>query len=151
MFNFRYCFVFDLDETLVCVKGKEVYVRPYADTTLQILSQRDSNILILWSAGDFNYVYNVITLLNWTHYFKRIFTRNDCNLSLQQYGDLKSSRYVANALKYDIIGMNVQFILIDDLALQNEKQNLYDMKICIVPFKEPRADLHLYNAVKHFV
>ncbi|TLY46858.1 MAG: DUF705 domain-containing protein [Gammaproteobacteria bacterium] len=148
--NFKLCIVFDLDETLVFVKGKDIYVRPYAESAMHILSRRDSNILILWSTGDLNYVYNVLTRLNWCHYFRKILTRDDCEMSLQRYGDYKSSLYVSNLLKYDTLGMSVKYVLIDDLALENESKNLYDMKISIVPYK-PGPDLHLYNAVKHFV
>jgi hypothetical protein len=145
--------MFDLDETLVYVQGKDIYVRPYSDSVLWILSRVKSNILILWSSADSTYVYNVIVRLNWSQYFKKILTREDCDVSLKLYGENKSCLYIRNILKEEDEIYSIKYIMIDDLADENDKNNYYDFKIQIVPYKttKPGPDLHLYNAVKCFI
>lgn len=150
---FMQCFVFDLDETLVHVQGKNIFVRPYAETVLQVLNNIDSNILILWSSADFTYVHNVLIRLNWSHYFRKVLTRDDCDISFKLYGENKSCLLVKDLLKKENEIYNIKFILIDDLALKNETKKQYDFKINIVPFKNLNSgpDLHLFNAVKCFL
>lgn len=150
---FKQCFVFDLDETLVYVHGKDIFVRPYSETVLQVLNNNKSNIVILWSSADFTYVHNVLIRLNWCHYFKKILTRDDCEVSFKLYGENKSCFFIKDLLKRENETYNIKFILIDDLALTNEIKKEYDFKINIVPFKstKPTPDLHLFNAIKSFL
>lgn len=152
---FKYCFVFDLDETLVNVIGKDIFVRPYSESILNTLSQhnKNNNILILWSAADFSYVYNVLVRLNWCHYFRRILTRDECEMSFKLYNEYKSCLFIKNLLKMENDIYSIKYIMIDDLASKNETNNLYDYKINIVPYKstDAKPDIHLYNAIKCFL
>lgn len=150
---FKQCFVFDLDETLVYVHEKDIYVRPYSESILQNLNNIKSNILILWSSADYSYVHNILIRLNWCHYFKIVLTRDDCEISFKLYDENKSCLFIKNILKNDDEIFNIKYILIDDLALKNETKNLYDFKINIVPYNNNKygPDLHLYNAIKCFL
>lgn len=150
---YRYCFVFDLDECLVHVSNDKVYVRPYAEAILQILSRKPSCFVVLWSSGTRNYIYHVVSRLNWFHYFKKILTREDCEYSFSAYKEYKSCLYIKKIIEkeFAVSTFNTKFILIDDLALFNEKYNLYDYKIAVVPFTKPGPDLHLYYAIQSFI
>lgn len=150
---FMQCFVFDLDETLVYVQGKDIFIRPYSESILQALNKSQSNIVILWSAADFTYVHNILIRLNWSHYFKKVLTRDDCESSFKLFGENKSCFFIKNLLKRENEMYNIQFIFIDDLASKNETKNEYDFKINIVPYNKPNSgpDLHLYNAIKCFL
>lgn len=149
---FMQCFVFDLDETLVYVQGKSIFVRPYSESILQALNNTHSNTVILWLAADFTYVHNVLIRLNWCHYFKKVLTREDCEISFKLYGENKSCFFIKNLLKKENEIYNIKYIFIDDLASKNDTKNEYDFKINIVPYKNPKTpDLHLYNAIKCFL
>lgn len=148
---YRYVFVFDLDETLVFVKDRDIYVRPYAQHILYSLWKNSEVYTVLWSAGDTSYVYNILSALNWHHYFVEVFTRRNCNVSYEMFGFNKCRKYVERSLSTFITMNNIlRFVLIDDCASRNSDKNDYDKTIEPPPFYGENGDTGLYHCMKEF-
>lgn len=156
----KYVFVFDLDETLVYVDKEKVLVRPYSESVLHFLWNEPRAVTVLWSAADESYVYNVLNVLHWHHYFTEVFCRKNCEISCQLFGSYKSRKYLERCLsKYLTLPNLLKYILVDDRAVSNtscddddDDDDIvgYDFAIEIPPFHGENGDMNLYKCLKRF-
>ena len=139
-------FVLDFDKTLAVYDsdGKldpnaefpSVYTRPFLYEFLDyIKSVNKNNIIILWTAGTFDYISRMLLLLNISQYFHHILFRNHCKESQKRTGYQKSYKYLINLFP---IYKHLRAILIDDLAnwnvdRYNDKINYFRI-ISVKPF-----------------
>ena len=139
-------FVLDFDKTLAVYDsdGKldpnaefpSVYTRPFLYEFLDyIKSVTKNNIIILWTAGMFDYISRMLLLLNISQYFHHILFKNHCKESQKRTGYQKSYKYLINLFP---IYKYLRSILIDDLAnwnvdKYNDKINYFRI-ISVKPF-----------------
>jgi hypothetical protein len=143
-------YVFDLDETMVHVVGKNIYVRPYIQHVLYNLWKKRNIYCILWSAGDESYVLNTISTLNWHHYFIKVLTRQNCEISAQLFGSYKSRYYLDRTLNPYLRKYNkLHYTFIDDNAYKNCEKGEYDSVIEIPPYLGGHVDFAIYNYFKN--
>ena len=150
-----YLFVVDFDETLAFYdsyhkldKSSYVYSRPYLYNFLDYIRQSNkNNIIILWTAGTFEYISKMIFLLNISHYFNYILHRDHCSISKKKTGCRKSYTYLISLFpqyKY------FRAILIDDYAIDNTKcdnnNDDYFQIISIKPYTYKDILIHLSSS-----
>ena len=140
-----FLFILDFDKTLAVYDSDgllmdpdaefpSVYTRPFLYEFLDyIKSVNKNNIIILWTAGTFEYISQMLLLLNLPQYFHHVLFRNHCKESQKQTGYQKSHKYLINLFP---IYKHLRAVLIDDLADWNVNKNdsNYFKIISVKPF-----------------
>lgn len=142
----NFVFVWDLDETLAYFdesgkisKDPSYYLHPQARIWLKFCNRVKNSYTILWSHGRSDYVHDVIHHLKLDTYFDRILTHKHCNMSLEEFGILKSYEFLQSYINLPTT-LKTKSILIDDIAIENSRykallpENTYSHIIQPPPF-----------------
>ena len=124
-----------------------IYERPYSRQVIELLSKIPNVRHVIWSSAEKSYIRDILHSIKFPKIFcKRIFSRKDCDSSVEMYGIEKHGDVIRRYFK------SKQIILmgIDDLADHNMKSG-YDYTLKISEFKCKDQDFAFVDEVMPFI